>query len=195
MARVVAIGGGSGAGKTTLARALAARLPEAVLLAEDDYYHCASTIAGFDAAMHNFDAPEAKDMALLALHLDRLRAGGAVELPVYDLLTHRRVGEARLGPARFVVLEGLHALADAGLRARIDLAVYVEAPADVRLARRLLRDVGERGRDWRSVVAQYLDHVRPMHGRHVEPYRDGADLVLEMDESAVERVLAALGEV
>jgi uridine kinase len=177
----LAIAGGSGSGKTTIARAVRARLApfSAVLLAEDDYYRCATTIAAFDPAAHNFDAPDAKDHALLAAHLAAARAGEAFAKPVYDFASHTRTGAIEtVDPHDVIILDGHLALCDPRVRASLDLAVFVEADEAVRLARRMVRDVAERGRTPDSVYRQFFDTVRPMHALHVAPQRDHADLVV-----------------
>src|SRR5262245_43170912 len=181
MTRIVAITGGSGAGKTTIARALARLLGAgAVVVAEDDYYRCASTIANFDAATYNFDAPEAKEHALLRQHLALAKSGEAFDKPVYDLVTHRRKPEVeRIVHADYVIVEGIHLLVSPELRDLFDLKAYVEADEAVRLARRMIRDVESRGRTPRSVMLQFFVNVRPMHERHVAPQRALADLVLD----------------
>jgi uridine kinase len=180
MTKIIAITGGSGAGKTTIAQALARRLGEgAVVIAEDDYYRCASTIPGFDPATHNFDAPEAKEHKLLAEHLALARSGEAFDKPVYDLVTHRRKPDVeRIVHAKHVIVEGIHLLAPAELRVLFDFRVYVEADEALRLGRRMIRDVETRGRTPRSVLAQFFGSVRPMHEAHVAPQRAFADLVL-----------------
>jgi uridine kinase len=180
MTRIIAITGGSGAGKTTTARALARLIGAgSVVVAEDDYYRCASTIPGFDAAAYNFDAPEAKEHALLREHLALAKSGEAFDKPVYDLVTHRRRPEVeRIVHADWVIVEGIHLLISSDLRALFDLRVYVEADEAVRLARRMIRDVESRGRTPRSVMMQFFADVRPMHDKHVAPQRALVDLVL-----------------
>lgn len=184
--KIVAITGGSGAGKTTLARALAKQLGAgAVIVAEDDYYYCASTIADFDAATHNFDAPEAKEHDLLCAHLQLARSGDAFDKPVYDLATHRRLPKVeRIAHASMLIVEGIHLLARTDLRALFDLKVFVEADEALRLGRRMIRDVEMRGRTPRSVLTQFFATVRPMHEAHVEPQRAFADLVLTSSADA-----------
>ena len=180
MTKLIAITGGSGAGKTTVARALARRLGTgAIVIAEDDYYRCASAIPDFDAATHNFDAPEAKEHELLVDHLGRARAGQAFEKPVYDLVTHRRRSEVELiAPPPVLIVEGIHLLATPELRALFDLKVYIDADEALRLGRRMIRDVETRGRTPRTVLMQFFQTVRPMHEAHVEPQRAFADFVL-----------------
>jgi uridine kinase len=180
MTRIVAITGGSGAGKTTIARALARRLGAgAVVIAEDDYYRCASTVPDFDATVYNFDAPTAKEHNLLRRHLALARSGEAFDKPVYDLVTHRRQPQVeRIVHAATLIVEGIHLLADPQLRPLFDLRVFIESDEAARLARRMIRDVESRGRTPRSVMAQFFATVRPMHAAHVEPQRVFADLVL-----------------
>jgi len=180
MTKLIAITGGSGAGKTTIARALARRLGAgAVVIAEDDYYRCASTIPNFDAATHNFDAPDAKEHALLAEHLSLARSGVAFDKPIYDLVTHRRRADVeRIVHANTLIVEGIHLLATPELRALFDVKIYVDADEALRLARRMIRDAETRGRTPRSVMMQFFTTVRPMHDAHVAPQRAFADLVL-----------------
>src|SRR6185295_1471551 len=177
----IAITGGSGAGKTTIAQALTRRLGRgAMVIAEDDYYRCASTIPNFDAATYNFDEPAAKEHALLMEHLKLARSGAAFDKPMYDLTTHRRRMEAeRIAHAETIVVEGIHLLVSEDLRALFDVKVYVHADEALRLARRMIRDGEERRRAPREIVAQFFTNVRPMHEKYVEPQRAHADLVLE----------------
>jgi uridine kinase len=201
--KIIAITGGSGAGKTTIAQALARRIGTgAVVIAEDDYYRCASSVPGFDAATHNFDTPDAKELALLREHLTLARSGAAFDKPVYDLVTHRRQPHVeRIVHAETLVVEGLHLLCQPELRALFDLKVYVEADEALRLGRRMIRDAEIRGRAPRSVLVQFFGSVRPMHEAHVAPQRAHADLVLfstadagpgQADADAA-RILEALG--
>jgi uridine kinase len=178
MTLLIAITGGSGAGKTTLARALAKRL-SATVIAEDDYYRCASTYPNFDAATHNFDAPDTKEHALLHEHLALAKQGRAFEKPLYDLVTHRRRAETEtVAPTPALIVEGIHLLVPPDLRALFDLKIFIEADDALRLGRRMIRDVEARGRSPRSVLTQFFANVRPMHEAHVVPQRAHATIVL-----------------
>jgi uridine kinase len=195
--RIILVGGGTGSGKSALAAELAARLAPALRIAEDDYYLCSTGLPDFDPATFNFDAPAAKDLALLAAHLDALRAGATIAAPRYDFALHRRMPEqCAVAPQGTIIVEGLHAILDDAVRARADFCVFVHAPEEVRLARRLVRDVRERGRDIEGIVAQFLTSVRPMHARYVEPQRQLAHLVVDAEAEPSEvlaaRVCAAL---
>lgn len=203
MSTLIAITGGSGAGKTTIAQALARQVGAgAVVVAEDDYYRCASTIPDFDAASYNFDTPEAKEHTLLSAHLAAAKRGEPFDKPIYDLATHRRQADLeRIARANVVIVEGIHLLAVKDLRGLFDLKIFVEADEAVRLARRMLRDVETRGRTPRSVMMQFFETVRPMHQQHVESQRAFADLVLHSPhnagpvhaEASARRILEALG--
>ena len=180
MARLIAITGGSGAGKSCIADALSRRLGErALVIGEDDFYRCSTTISGFDAAKHNFDAPSAKDEAALKECLSLARAGKSFEKPLYDMTTHTRRAETeRIAPPDIVIVEGIHVLAFPALRPLFDLTVYVEADESLRLGRRMIRDMETRGRTGRSVLDQFFMTVRPMHEAHIAPLKHHVDLVL-----------------
>lgn len=180
MTRIIAITGGSGAGKTTIAQALARQLGAgAVVIAEDDYYRCSSEVPNFDPATYNFDTPDAKEHALLRAHLVLAKSGAAFDKPVYDLVTHRRKPEVeRIVHADHVIVEGIHLLAAPDLRDVFDVKVFIEADEALRLGRRMIRDVESRGRTPRTVMAQFFNTVRPMHEAFVAPQLAIADLVL-----------------
>lgn len=196
---LLAVTGGSGSGKSTIAHALARRFPgRSVVVADDHYYLDNGGRPGVDPAEVDFDAPSSKDLGLLAHHLRALKAGEAVERPNYCFATHRRLAQPTpLPPADVTIVEGIHVLADAELAGLFDLAVYVDAPELMRFVRRLLRDVGERQRTAESVVAQFLGTVRPAHDRHIEPARAHAHVVVanaEQDapDDAVEGLIAPI---
>ncbi|MCF8880956.1 uridine kinase [Hyphobacterium sp. SN044] len=192
---LVAVSGGSASGKTTLAEAVRRGLEpvEARLIREDEYYVDSSTVPGFDPLRFNFDDVSAHDHALLARHLSALKKGKAIDAPLYDFVTHSRAKTTRhISPADVILVEGIHVLSDPDLMSLYDLTVYVDAPSDVRLARRILRDVRERGRSVESVVIQYLRTVRPMHLKYTEPAKAIADIVVNNDAAAADPELEAL---
>ena len=201
MSLLIAITGGSGSCKSTLAQALAAALgpDQAVVVLEDWYYVDAAALPDFDASTFDFDHVAARDHALLARHLADLKAGRAVEAPIYSLIHHGRdPGGAPVPAAPVVIVEGIHLLATPEVAALFDLKVFVDTPADIRFIRRLLRDQAERGRTAQSVIDQYLKTVRPGHERFTEPGRALADFVVAdqtaavvlEDRSAVDRLVA-----
>lgn len=181
---LVGIAGGTGAGKSWLADALVRALGplEVAVLRQDDYLLPLPEALRHDPLRHNFDHPDAFDCELLAAHLASLQAGRPVAVPVFVGGTHTRADVTRaVVPAPVVVVEGLHVLAVAAIRNQLDLRVFVDTPADLRLVRRLQKDCTTRGRSWNQVTAQYLGLVRPMHEQHVEPSRGEADLVVPGD--------------
>lgn len=192
---IVAVTGGSASGKTTYADALRRLLMpyETRLIAEDEYYGDHADEPGFDPLRFNFDDVTAHDHELMAKQLRVLKSGKTIKAPMYDFVTHRRLEKTRdVRPADVIIVEGIHVLADPDLRDLYDLSIYVDAPSDIRLARRLLRDVRERGRSLESVVTQYLRTVRPMHLAHTEPGKAEADLVVINDAAAASPELEAL---
>ena len=191
----IAIAGGSGSGKTSLTRAIVDVLGAArcAVLDHDSYYRDLSHQPISVRAAANFDHPDSLENDLLARQLADLQAGRAIDRPRYDFSRHTRMPSVeRVEPRPVVICEGILLLAISELRAAFDLRVYVDTPADVRALRRLQRDVVERGRTMESVIKQYLDTVRPMHERYVEPARRSADVVLDWRQSAVEQARAVL---
>ncbi len=177
---LVAVAGGSGSGKSTVARALVETFaPDAVLLDQDSYYRDRSHLPLAERAHLNFDHPDAIETALLAAHLAALRAGLAIDKPVYDFTVHARSARTEhVEPRALVVVDGILLLAEPALRDAFDLRLFVDVAADLRFIRRLLRDFAERGRSVEKIIEQYLETVRPMHLHFVEPSRRHADLVL-----------------
>jgi uridine kinase len=178
---IVGIAGGSGSGKTTVARRMVAALPEgaAVLIEHDGYYRDRSDMPPPARALINYDHPDAMETELLVAHLDALRAGQAIAVPQYDFRLHVRRPEARpVLPAPVVVVEGILVLADERLRARMDLKVFVDTDPDIRVMRRVARDMTERGRSFEQISEQYHGSVRPMHLEFVEPSKRFADLIV-----------------
>lgn len=185
---LVTIGGGSGAGKSTIAaasvRALRGRGASVALLGLDAYYVDRPDLSPDERAQLNFDHPDAIDWPLVRHHLRRLVAGRGIEAPTYDFSAHRRTGTITITGAPVVLLEGLHALRDPFVRSVADLRVYVTAPEAVRLDRRRRRDLAERSRSDVSVIEQFDHTVRPAHRSFVGPTIDHADLVLSGTDSA-----------
>jgi uridine kinase len=178
---VVGIAGGSGAGKTALARAIAADfgLERVAWLAHDAYHLDAGGHHPTASTAFDFDVPEALDQELFRAHLAALRRGQAVVPPRYCFVTHRRLGDGEpVAPRDVLLVEGILLLHDHAVRDLLDLRIYVDAPVDLRLTRRITRDCAERGRTPQTVVAQCRTTVFPAHARYVEPTKASADLVL-----------------
>lgn len=190
MAFLIGVVGGSGSGKTTISDALARRLgPRAAMIAEDSYYGEYADDPDFDPTTFDFDVVSSRDHVLMARDLKALKAGGSVQAPHYDFVTHRRLaGQAtEVGPVEVVIVEGLHLFCTPEVAELFDLKVYVHTPSDIRFIRRLIRDQAERGRTADSVVNQYLATVRPAHLRQVEPSRIQADITI-LDEAGAVRL-------
>lgn len=178
---LVGVAGGTGSGKTTVARRLADAIgaSSVALVTMDAYYRVRDDLELPERLALNYDHPAAFDWDLLRAHLDRIGRGLPIDQPVYDFSAHTRSPDTvRVPGAPVVVVEGILALYDAGLRAAFDLSVYVDTDADVRFIRRLQRDVAERGRTPDAVIEQYLTTVRPSHLQFVEPTKRYADVIL-----------------
>lgn len=178
---VVGLAGGSGSGKTTVARKLVAGFEKQPvrLIPQDAYYKDLGGLSLEERSQVNFDHPLAFDNDLLVTHLDLLLSGSAVHQPVYNYTTHSRSeDEILLEPASILIVEGIMVLEDAKLRERMDMKVYVDTDADERFIRRMQRDLIERGRSVDSIVDQYLSSVRPMHLQFVEPTKRYADVIV-----------------
>jgi len=178
---LLGVAGGSGSGKTTVVKELLARLhPRPVsVIHHDSYYSDLSHIRFEERVRVNFDHPDALETTLLVQHLTELKAGTAVDLPVYDFSTHTRTGDTRrVEPTGVIIVDGILVLADPRLRSLLDIKVFVDTDADIRFIRRLRRDQRDRGRSLDSVVEQYLTTVRPMHLAFVEGSRAYADIII-----------------
>ena len=177
---VIGVAGGSGSGKSTLVKNIIDTLGGGVaILRQDDYYKPMTHLTAEERARVNYDRPDAFDTGLLVFHLDKLISGVSIEAPIYDYETHERANEVRrVSPAPVIILDGILILENRELRERLDLKVFVDTDADVRILRRIVRDVSGRGRSVESVIEQYLSTVKPMHEAFVEPTRRYADLVI-----------------
>ena len=182
---LIGIAGASCSGKTTLAARLAERLSEApaTIVSLDSYYRDLSHLTREERAVWNFDAPEALDHELLFQHLRALRAGASADIPIYDFATHTRAAMTeRVTPAPFLIIEGLFVLYWPEIRAMLQTAIFIAAPHEACLARRIARDVRERGRTEESVRAQYDATVRPMYDAHCAPTARFASLSVSGEE-------------
>lgn len=177
---VIGIAGGSGSGKTTLAKNILSQFEGRIsILRHDDYYKCQDNIPMDERVKTNYDHPHAFDTHLLISHIDELRAGRDIFSPIYDYSKHTRSDKTRkVEASKVVVLEGILILENPELRDRLDMKIFVDTDADVRILRRILRDVKERGRNLDSVIDQYLSTVKPMHEAFVEPSKRYADIIV-----------------
>lgn len=178
---IIGIAGGTGSGKSTVARKVAEALPDAsvAFLEMDAYYHDLRHLTLSQLHHVNWDHPDAFDVELLTVHLHALSRGEAVEMPVYEFATHSRSDRTRrIEPSDVVVIDGILLLADANVRALCDVKVFVDADPDIRLIRRIRRDTAVRGRTLDSVLDQYLNTVQPMHLQFVEPSKRYADVIV-----------------
>jgi uridine kinase len=176
----IGVAGGSGSGKTTIAEEVVDRLDGKVALIQHDAYYRHRIDLTFDERTQvNYDHPDSLETELLVDHLEALRSGLPIERPVYDFSTHLRSDDTvSVPPGRVILIEGILVLSDSRLRSELDLKIFVDTDPDLRLARRLERDIAERGRSVDSVIGQYFATVRPMHLEFVEPSRRYADLII-----------------
>ena len=194
----IGIAGGSGSGKSTVARKVADALSwtSVAFLDMDAYYRDHSHLTLDERRRVNWDHPETFDYDLLLSHVEQLQAGRAIEKPVYDFLTHTRAAETRhVEPADVVVLDGILLFVDARIRELCDSRVFVDADADVRLIRRVRRDMAARGRPLDEILEQYLTTVRPMHQEFVEPSKRYADVIVPRgghNAIAIEMIVAKI---
>ena len=177
---VIGIAGGTGSGKTTLMKNIVSRFGEVVtVLSHDNYYKRQDHLTYEQRCATNYDEPAAFETELMVAHLDALRRGQAIDCPVYDFTVHNRSNDTvRVEPRQVIIVEGILIFADEALRQRMDIRIFVDTDADVRLCRRIKRDVNKRGRSLESVLQQYQETVKPMHEMYVEPSKRHADLVV-----------------
>lgn len=178
---IIGICGGTGSGKTTVARRILETVSgeHVAFLQHDSYYRNLGDMPLELRHSINFDHPDALDNELFVNHIRALKAGEAIDMPVYDFSTHqRRIDSIRIEPKPILIIEGILILADPALRELMDIRIFVDTAGDLRFIRRLQRDVQERGRDVEMVIRQYLDTVRPMHEQFVEPSKRYADVII-----------------
>ena len=177
---VIGIAGGSGSGKTTLMKKLVEKFGDHVtVVSHDNYYKRHDELTYEQRCLINYDEPAAFETDLMAKHLDLLKQGQAIECPVYDYTIHNRSDEVvQIAPRPVIIVEGILIFADEALRELMDIRIFVDTDADVRLCRRIKRDVNKRGRTLESVLTQYQDTVKPMHEKFVEPSKKYANLIV-----------------
>ncbi len=177
---VIGIAGGTGSGKTTLMNKIVERFEDDVtVLSHDNYYRRLDHLAMEERVKVNYDEPAALETELMARHLEALRAGFEIDCPVYDFSQHNRSNETvRIVPKKVIIVEGILIFENQQLRDLMDIKIFVDTDADIRICRRIKRDVNKRGRTIESVIEQYQTTVKPMHEKYVEPSKKYADIVV-----------------
>jgi uridine kinase len=177
---IIGIAGGSGSGKSTLTRNIVSHFGDRIShIHHDDYYKRTDGLSPEERAKINFDHPDAFDTDLLIKHLGKLKSGISVDAPIYDYKTHNRSSEVRrISPTAVIVVEGILIFENEELCRCFDMKIFVDTDPDVRIIRRIIRDIKKRGRTLDSVVSQYLTTVKPMHDAFVEPSKRRADIII-----------------
>ena len=177
---VIGIAGGSGSGKTTLMKNLIEKFGNVItVLSHDNYYKRHDELTYEERCLLNYDEPAAFDTSLMVYQLDQLRHGQCIDCPVYDFTVHNRSNETiRVVPEKVIIVEGILIFESQELRDLMDIKIYVDTDADVRLCRRIKRDVNKRGRSLESVLTQYQQTVKPMHEKYVEPSKKYANIIV-----------------
>ncbi|MET1259915.1 MAG: uridine kinase [Flavobacteriaceae bacterium] len=178
---IIGIAGGTGCGKTTVVNQITEELPtkEVVVISQDSYYNDLAHLTKEERGKINFDHPNSIDFELLIQHITDLKAGKAVEIPVYSFVEETRMSETILTePKRVIIVEGILVLSNAQLRDLFDIKIFVHADSDERLIRRLQRDIKERGHDLEKVLHRYQSAVKPMHNQFIEPSKEFADIII-----------------
>ena len=198
---VIGIAGGTGSGKSTLVKNLIEKFGDVItVLSHDNYYKRHDELTYEERCLLNYDEPAALDTSLMVYQLDQLIHGQEIDCPVYDFTVHNRSNETvRIVPRQVILVEGIMIFADEELRKLMNIKIFVDADADIRICRRIKRDVNKRGRSLESVIIQYQQTVKPMHEKYVEPSKKHADIVvpqggknkvaLEMIEGCIQRHL------
>ena len=177
---VIGIAGGSGSGKTTLMNNIVSRFSEDItVLSHDSYYRRHDEMTYEERCQLNYDEPAALETELMVRHLDKLRNGEAIDCPVYDFTVHNRSDATqRIEPSRIIIVEGILIFENEALRDLMDIRIFVDTDADIRLCRRVKRDVNKRGRSLESVLTQYQQTVKPMYEKYVEPSKKYAHILV-----------------
>ncbi len=196
---IIGIAGGTGSGKTTVVKKIMGRLNDApvTVIPQDNYYKDNSDLPMEERHKQNFDHPDSIEFSLLAAHIDKLKSGQGIQMPMYSYLTCTRAEETvPVTPMKVIIVEGILVLSQRELRQRMDLKIYVDCDDDDRLIRCIHRDILERGRDVKSVLERYEKTVKPMHIQFVEPSKRYADVIITQggnNEAAVDMISAAIG--
>ncbi len=177
---IIGVAGGTGSGKTTITKRIQKEMGDNISVVKHDNYYSRRDDLDFDQRVQlNYDHPDAFDTDLMIEHLKRLKAGEAIDCPIYDFNDYNRTDETfRIEPSKVIVVEGILIFQNLELVKLLDIKIFVDADADVRLIRRILRDVKSRGRSLESVTSQYLSTVKPMHEQFVDPSKRNADIVV-----------------
>lgn len=177
---VIGIAGGTGSGKTTLMKRIIEKFEgQVTVISHDNYYKRHDDMTYEERCLLNYDEPDALETDLMAAHLDRLRHGEAIDCPVYDFTVHNRSEETvHIVPKKVIIVEGILIFENKPLRDLMDIRIFVDTDADVRLCRRIKRDVNKRGRTLESVLTQYQETVKPMHEKYVEPSKKFASIIV-----------------
>ena len=178
---IIGIAGGTGCGKTTVVQQIIEQLPqdEVTVISQDAYYKDLSHLTKAERGQVNFDHPNSIDFELLIQHIEALRAGKSIEIPVYSFVEETRLSETKTtAPKKVIIVEGILVLSNPKLRELFDMKIYVHADSDERLRRRLQRDIKERGHDLEKVLFRYQNAVKPMHNEFIEPSKEFADIII-----------------
>ena len=197
---IVGIAGGTGCGKTTVVEQITSALPKnkVVVISQDSYYHDLSHLSKKERSTVNFDHPDAIDFDLLIEQLGQLRKGETIQMPVYSFVEETRLAKTiTVAPKQILLVEGILVLNNKKLRALFDIKLFIDADADVRLIRRLKRDMQERGHNLEKVLKRYLSAAKPMHKQFVEPSKEYADFIIpnnDYNDSAATRIQTLINE-
>ncbi|MDH5074282.1 MAG: uridine kinase [Clostridium perfringens] len=197
----IGITGGTGSGKSTIAKEIYRQFGEdcIAMIEQDSYYKDQSHLSMEDRVKTNYDHPNAFDNNLLVSHLESLLNGHSIQKPSYDFSIHNRIEDTtKVEPKEIVIVEGILILEDPRIRELLDIKIYVDTDADVRIIRRMVRDINERGRTMESVINQYLNVVKPMHNQFAEPTKKFADIIIPEgghNKVAIDIIVAKIKEV